>query len=352
MAYPNGISLFSKKGKVWLWGQTPTANVFMPDKSHINRRIPSRLARKERTRTGRAIRQHSYLLMLLPALLLYGTFVLYPLVSSFYYAFTDWSGIGDAAFIGFENFRRLLFQSPFNAIFFNALKNNLVFFVATSFTSVIFGLFVAVLLEGTRLASFYRTIYFIPLVIAIIAVGYLFNTMLNPNRGVVNVFLESIGLGTLASPWLGDPLLALPTVILVDSWRTMGFSIVVFGAALKYIPNELHESSRIDGANSWQIFWRITLPLLLPTFMTVLTLNFLWSFGVFDIMVSLTDISGSPYFATDMLGLYFYRSSFGYTANSAIGLGFGTAIAILTFVVILCVTLTLIKVRQLLERRY
>ena len=269
-----------------------------------------------------------------------------------FYSLTDWSGIGTFHFVGLKNYTKILFSPPFNRIFSNALWHNFFYFFMSTLTSVIFGMFVAIGLENTRLARVYRTIYFMPIVMAIIAVGFLWNLILNPNWGILNRFLNVVGLSHFALPWLGSDSLALPVIILVDSWRSAGFSIVVFGAALTYIPKELIEAARVDGAKRLDVITKIELPLLMSTFFTVLILNFIWSFGVFDIIMALEDIGGGPYYSTDTLALFFYRSAFGYTGHSAMGLSFATSIAVLTFIVILLVTLMLLFIRKHVESRF
>ena len=299
----------------------------------------------------RRLIRHRYLLMLLPAIGLYTLFIVYPFGVSMFYSLTDWSGVGAYHFIGFTNYSKILFTQPFQGIFLNALGHNFFYFLMSTVTSVIFGMFVAIVLENTKFSKIYRIIYFLPIVMAIIAVGFLWNLLLNPNWGVINQFLNAIGLSTLALPWLGSMKLALPIIILVDSWRSAGFSIVVFSAALSYIPRELIEAAHMDGAKRFDVITKITLPLLLPTFFTVMTLNFIWSFGVFDIIMALESIGGGPYYSTDTLALFFYRSSFGYTGHSSMGFGFGASIATLTFFVILIVTLVLLMVRRRIESR-
>ena len=295
--------------------------------------------------------RHRYLLMLLPAIGLYTIFVVYPFAVSIFYSMTDWSGVGAFHFVGFRNYSKILFTQPFQRIFLNALWHNFFYFLMSTVTSVIFGMFVAIILEDAKFSKIYRTIYFIPIVMAIIAVGFLWNLLLNPNWGIINQSLNALGLSIFAMPWLGSAKLALPTIILVDSWRSAGFSIVVFGAALSYIPRVLIEAAYVDGARRFDVITKITLPLLLPTFFTIVTLNFIWSFGVFDIIMALEGIGGGPYYSTDTLGLFFYRSSFGYTGHSSMGFGFGASIATLTFLIILFVTIALLFIRSWTESR-
>jgi raffinose/stachyose/melibiose transport system permease protein len=173
--------------------------------------------------------------------------------------------------------------------------------------------------------------------------------MLNPQFGVVNAVLRDVGLGALAQPWRGDPHLALPVAIVVNAWQWVGFPMLLFGAALAGIPDEYEQAARVDGASSWQVFRRITLPLLTPVLGIVTVLTFIGTFNVLDLIYALQGSQGNPGFATDVLGLVFYRTAFENPDPNAIGQS--CALAVCMFVLIFGVSLAANKVFRRIEER-
>ena len=299
------------------------------------------------------LRRRAFLVLLLPALVIYLTLVIYPFLNSLRTSLYDWKGIGAMKFVGLENFKRLLFISPYRDDFFNALKHNGIFFFLSLLMKIVCGLLVSLILaQKLKGASIFRTIYFVPITLSMTVVGYLWGLLLNPQWGVVNKLLTLVGLGKFALSWLGDPSLALPTVVGVHAWRSIGFVVVILHAAILSIPNELFDSARIDGASRFQYARRITLPLLLPTILTVTTLEFIWSMDVFDIIYALTGTAGGPYHSTDVLGLLFYRTAFGGFSGSATEMGMGAAIAVLMFLIILPVSLVITSFRRRTETTF
>lgn len=301
-------------------------------------------------RLGRFLQRKSFLLLLLPALALYLVLVVYPFLNSLRISLFEWKGIGAMKYVGLDNFRRLLFVSPYRDYFLGALKHNFVFFGLSFVMKVCGGLAIAlVLAQDVRGAGFYRTVYFIPITLSMTAVGYLWGLLLNPQWGVVNNVLESIGLSRFALPWLGDAELALPTVAAVYTWRSVGFVIVVLHAAIVGVPRELRDAARVDGASRLQYTLRIMMPLLMPTIVTITVLEFIWSMDVFDVIYALTGLQGGPYRSTDVLGLLFYRTAFGGFSGSATELGMGSATAVLMFLIILPISLFLTALRRRTE---
>jgi raffinose/stachyose/melibiose transport system permease protein len=211
------------------------------------------------------------------------------------------------------------------------------------------GLLFALLLYGSRTGKrFFQVVYTIPYLISPLVVGYLWGLMLNPLFGPINQMLKAVGLESLALPWLGDPHTALPAIILVNAWQWVGFPMLLFAAGLAAIGDDLREAAKIDGANAWQVFWRIELPLLTPVIGIVTVLTFIGNFNAFGIVWALGGVFGSPIGSTDVLGLVFYRTAF---RGGVDAFGLASALAVLMFVFIFGIsTLTLAWFRRLEDR--
>ena len=236
---------------------------------------------------------------MLGALILYVTFVVLPGFMGIAYSFTDWNSYSsEVNFIGFDNFRTI-FSNGENYLRF--IFNTLSFSVWTITLKTIIALFLAVLLNyGVgRFAHLYRTIIYLPVVLPTIAVGLIFRSILNPRSGILNEFFRSVGLGALALPWLVDPDIAMASIIGVDTWKGVGYIMVILLAGLQTIPKDYYEAAEIDGASSTARFRYITLPLLVPALTVVTVLNLLYGLRVFDIVYVLT--GGGPGYATDVV---------------------------------------------------
>lgn len=274
---------------------------------------------------------------LLPGFLLYSVFTVYPLVSALADSFWRWNGSVRGEFAGLANFKSLFTTYPLNEQLMPAFWHTVVFFVGTMIVQNTFGLLVAVLLNELAWGKrFLQTLYTIPYLVGGLVVGYLWSLLLSPSFGPVNKAMDAVGLGSFTRPWLGDPDTALPVVILVNAWHYIGFPILLFGAALAGIPREYAEAARIDGADSRQRFFHVTLPLLLPALGVVSILSFIGCFNTFELVYSLEGAQGNqptgPGGATDLLGLIFYRIAFQEGGTNAIGQS--SALAVLLFVLI------------------
>lgn len=285
----------------------------------------------------RLFRRRIYWLFLAPALIVYTVFMVYPLLSSFGYSFFRWNGYIREGFAGLANYSKVLFESPYSERLIGALKHNVMFFTATFAIQTTFGLFLAVMLNrGGKFLKACQVAYFAPYTLSMVVVGFLWLLLLNPTWGQVNKILAAIGLGRFARPWLGDTATALHTIVLVNAWRWLGFPITVYLAGLQGIPEELHEVARVDGATPWQVFRSVTLPLLAPTIGMVSILTFIYDFNAFEQIFVMQGSSGSPFYSTDVLGTFFYRTAFGdSTTGGEVGqVGLGSAIAVLMFLVV------------------
>lgn len=272
------------------------------------------------------------LLYLLPGFLIYSLFILYPAASTLWYSFHEWSGIGQATWIGLGNYARLLTDS----LFWTALGNNLLFLVFYTLIPISIGLVLAAILHQRRLrgATAYRTLLFLPQILPGALIGVIWRWMYNPVFGPINAFLKTIGLGALAQPWLGDFQLALPSVGLVASWYFYGFCMAVFVAGIQKIDTSLYDAARIDGANENQQFWHVTLPGLRQEVAVVLIFTFIAALKVFDLVFVTT--RGGPGNQTLVASLYLYRNAF---QRSAVG--YGAAVAVIITLLVIVATLFL-----------
>ncbi len=242
----------------------------------------------------------------LAALILYLLFFLIPGVMGFYYSFTDWNSYStDINFVGTENFHRIFFKTSEHYV--NYIKNTVTFTVVTIILKTVIALLLALLLTSgiKRLANFHRAVIFLPVVLPLLVVGLVFKSILHPTTGILNVFFRTVGLGSLAQRWLVDVDWALFSVIGVDTWKGVGYLMVILIAGLQAIPNDYYEAARIDGANALQMLWRITIPLLMPSIMVVTVLNLLYGLKVFDIVWVLTN--GGPGYATETVYTAVFR---------------------------------------------
>lgn len=299
---------------------------------------------------GRCPRRRVLLTFLLPALVLYTVFIVYPLISAFQYSLYSWTGNRQNGFAGLANFREIFTKYPLSEDIWRAFGHNVLFFIGTMLIETTLGLAFAVLLHKSRFGKrFLQTAYTLPHLVSPIVVGYLWSLMLNPQFGAVNAALRGVGLGSLAQPWRGDPQLALPVAILVNAWQWVGFPMLLFGAALAGIPGEYEQAARTDGASSWQVFRRVTLPLLTPVIGIVTVLTFIGTFNVLDLIYALQGSKGNPEFATDVLGLVFYRTAFENPDANAIGQS--SALAVCMFVFIFGISLVATRFFRRMEER-
>lgn len=250
---------------------------------------------------------------LLPALAIYTLFMIYPLLSSLWLSLNNKSAGGDAVFVGLANYVRLFTAPEFAATFWNALKNNVIFFAVHMVAQNPIGLLLAVLLTR-RLAgtAIYRTVIFVPTVLSVVIVGFAWKLILNPAWGVAPSLLAGVGLEGLFQPWLGLESTSLITLALISVWQNIGIPMMLFLAALLRIPEEFYEAARVDGASAWRIFWQIQLPLILPTLGIVSVLTFVGNFNAFDLIYATQGALAGPNFASDILGTFFYRTFFGF----------------------------------------
>jgi raffinose/stachyose/melibiose transport system permease protein len=231
------------------------------------------------------------------ALLLYGIFIAFPSILGLGYSFTDWNSFSsDLQWVGLDNYAVILSSGP---TYLRFILNTVVFTVATIILKTAFALGLAILLtQGVRRLSYlYRAVIFLPAVLPIIVISLIFRSILNPATGLLNESLRAVGLEALAQQWLTNPAIAIWSVIGVDTWRGIGYIMVILIAGLNAIPREYYEAATLDGASGRQAFRHVTLPLLMPVLLVTTVLNLLYGLKVFDIVFVLTN--GGPGRATD-----------------------------------------------------
>ena len=280
-----------------------------------------------------------YSLFLLPALVIFTAFVIYPILASLYYGLTDWDGLApDLHFVGLANFQQLL-SDPTVLI---DLKNTLVFAAGVMVLQNGLALLFAIILDGLlRRLTFLRVLFLIPAMLSALAIGYIWSYIYTPQFGFLNTFLGRIGLSAWQQDWLGNPHLVLATLIFTNSWEFIGFSMVIFLAGLQAVPSELYEAADIDGTSGWQRFRHITFPLIAPSVTVNVVLTMIGSMKVFDLIFVMTN--GGPGDASESLAIRLYKEAF--TSNH---FGYGTAVGIVMSVLILC--LSVLNLRFLRQR--
>jgi len=241
-----------------------------------------------------------------------------------FFAFTDWTGLGDFEWVGFDNFVQI-FNDPTKI---GAVLNTLFLAIASVIITNVMGLGIAVGLNRTLKSRYVlRVLFFMPVVLSPLAVSYIWKFIFDFN-GPLNGFLTLIGLEEWVRPWLADPNWAIWVVLVVISWQNTGFAMVIYMAGLAAVPVEIEEAAAIDGASLWQRFWHVTLPSIRPAVAIATTLGIVNGLRVFDQIMALT--GGGPAGATETLATEVYKQSF------ALGnFGYGAALALLLTVIIL-----------------
>ena len=258
-----------------------------------------------------------------PALVGTFIFIIIPVICSFGLSFAKWDLLNPIEFVGLANYKEIFTEPLFAKIFFNTV----VFALTTSVFGVIIPLILAAILNTkVRGGEFYKTAYFLPFITPMIVIGIIWEWIFDPNIGLLNRLLH------LHINWLYDPHLAMPALILVSVWKLIGYNMIIFLSALSGISQSLFEAAKIDGANTFQTFKNVTIPLLSPTIFFVVIITAISSFQVFDLIYLMTQ--GGPLDSTNVLVYAIYKNAFEY-----FNIGKASAIAYVLFVIILILTL-------------
>lgn len=276
------------------------------------------------------------LLFLGPSLLGFLVFIAFPILYSLVISFTDWNLLNPMKFIGIDNYASLLRDKNFWA----ALRNTGTFIIGYLPSVMILGLAIAILLNSKiKLKTFFRGIYFLPVVTSWVAVSLVWKWLLNGQYGLLNYFLSLIGIHSPS--WLTDPRTAMFAIIITSVWKDIGFIMVLYLGGLQAISPSLYEAAEIDGASQWRQFWHVTLPGLRPTTFFVLMISLINSFQVFDQVNIMT--GGGPGNATTVMVQNIYNSAFNFFE-----MGRASAMSWLLFLIIFAVSL----VQMFGERRH
>jgi len=299
----------------------------------------------------RPIRWH-ILVFLAPAFLVYTAFMIVPLAGTLQLSlFRSIDRV--PTYVGLDNFRMLFGDPRWSVGFWNALWNNCWFFIIHMLVQNPVGILLAALLSSPklRLAAFYRTAIFIPTILSFVIVGFVWKLILSPLWGVAPWLLSSVGLRGLFAPWLGKEEHALTALSLISVWQFVGIPMMLIYAALLSIPDEVIEAAECDGITGMAQFWKIKLPLILPSIGIISILTFVGNFNAFDLIYTAQGALAGPNFSTDILGTFLYRAFFGFQLQLG-DPNMGAAIATMMFFIILagvCVYLFAIQTRL---RRY
>lgn len=272
-----------------------------------------------------------------PALLIYGVYVVYSIIMTFYYSLFEWSGIdNNQIFIGLQNYWEILRDG----VFWTSLQNNFLLVAASLLTQLPLGLIMALLLfspiKGMRI---FRSVYFMPFLMSTVAIGILFVYIYDGNFGIINAFLGSVGLESLQRGWLGNEDTAIWAVIATVSWQFAPFYMILFRAAIVGIPEDLYEAADIDGANPRRKFINITLPLLIPTIVTSSILSIIGSLKYFDLIYVMT--GGGPNNSTELMATYMYEQTF-----TNFNMGYGSSISFSMFIIAFLVIAVIVGFEQ------
>lgn len=268
----------------------------------------------------------------------YALIVLIPLLFSVYYGFLQWNGYGDMTFIGFQNYVEL-FQ---DRVFVKALVNSFLLALYSTAVQIPISLLLALTLtaKSVRREGLFRTVYFIPVLLSSVVIGQLWLKIYSPKYGMLNDVLSMLGADHLIRSWLGDPEVALAAVFVPILWQYVGYHMLLLYAALRSIPGEIEEASRIDGANWLQQSLRVRIPMIVPMIKVSLVFAVTGSFKFFDLIYVMTN--GGPLHATEVPSTFMYTMIFSRTRYGA-----GSAVAII--IVLECLLFTMI-IQRLMRR--
>lgn len=270
----------------------------------------------------RKIGLHSF--MALPAFVMFTVFFIYPLTKGIGMSLTDWSGYGQARFVGFTNFVNF-FHDP-RAL--SDIRTTVLFALGSAPLLNVVGLIYALLMNSKfRGKSFARACIYMPAIISPLIMGYIWYLLLQPDRGVLHQLLSQGASLSLLSNWMSDYRSQMIVLILVNVWQYAGMTMIIYLAGLQNISRELYEAAQIDGASKWQAFWHLTLPLLGPSIRINVVSNIIGSLSVFDIVMALT--GGGPGYQTETLSIYIMRMCYGSKT------GYSTAVAVIMFLIVL-----------------
>ena len=262
------------------------------------------------------------LLFVLPALFFYGTFNLFGIARTLYYSAMDWKGISaNKVFVGLSNY--VAVAKDMN--FWNALKNNLILVMASMFIQMPGALLLALLINSKlKFTKFFRTVFFMPMLLSTVATGIMWILFYDPNFGLMAKIIRALGLKFSTAFLQGST--AMPAILFVICWQFIPYYMIIFKAGLSNVPEELYEAAKIDGANTWQCFTNITLPMIIPTMRTSAVLQLVGSLKYFDLFYVM--MGGAPNTSTELMATYMYKKGF-----TEFQMGYASTIAAYMFLI-------------------
>lgn len=263
-------------------------------------------------------------LFILPGLVLTGMFIFYPMGASWYFSLTEWNGFGDAkTFVGLENFRELMGDG----LFWGSFGRSMIFVLIGVPLRVGLALILAIVLNNVvrgRLSTFFRTVFFLPVMAAASVIGVVLTFVLSPSNGPIAFFLETTGITDSPVEFLADPQLALWSTLLLHTWKNFGMTLIYWLAALQTVPPEYYEAAEVDGAGAVQRLVRITLPILIPFAVIIIVLTANENLHAFALIQALT--GGGPYYSSEVVEVYIFRTAFAPDAAGGVPrLGYASA---------------------------
>lgn len=269
---------------------------------------------------------------MLPALLFFLLIVIVPIIISFYYSLLDWDGIGKGTFIGIENYKTLFI--PSNEKFWISARNSFLYAGASIFLQLPFSLFLAIILAaGIRHESFFRSVFFIPVIISSVVIGQLWMKIYNTDYGLLNGLLRAMGLESMTRTWLGDEKTVLGATFAPMLWQYIGYHMLLLYGAIKSISPDIYEAAKIDGASPARVAFRVTIPMIRPMIRVCVIFALIGSLKIFDLVYVLTN--GGPAGASEVPATLMYKTIF--LRNQY---GQGSALAV--FIVIECLLFTIL----------
>lgn len=269
-------------------------------------------------------------LFFLPGLFLYSIFFLYPTVSALFYSFTDWDGLSDTfQFIGAQNYERALTG---DSVFRKTVGNNMKFMLTVVIFQTLAALaFALIVLKNTKANLFLRALYFFPTILSSVSVAFIWSFIYDPSLGILNQILEVLGLDFLQQNWLGNSDIAIYSLAITQIWFHAGQMLIIFVAGLQAIPEDLYEVAKIEGANKWQTFSKVTWPLLAPSATIVIAYTTIQSFKAFDLVFAMT--GGGPNNSTQIIATYIFDVAF-----RSYNFGYASSISVLFMIIIAAIT--------------
>ncbi|WP_019636991.1 carbohydrate ABC transporter permease [Paenibacillus fonticola] len=283
------------------------------------------------------------LFFILPALLVYTAIVFIPIVSSIYFSFFKWDVVSPMKFIGIDNYIRMFTQ---DSVFGTSVRNMLLLLAVSLVLQLGMGFVLAVVLSGRlRGKEWFKNVFFMPAVISSVAVGMMWTFIYDPSMGILNELLRAVGLESWTRQWLSDPKTAMWAISIVTSWQFVGYTMILFIAAIQNISADIFEAARIDGATGWKIIKHITIPLVKPITQVNTILISIGSLKFFDLIFVMT--GGGPANRTQVIASYLYYRSF-----NSFEYGYGDAMAVILLMMCLIVTLIINKLFSITNRDF